>query len=433
MRLLTFVYVLGLAATASGMRPATVNDDVIYALISAGKCRDARLEIQAAQNRTQFLSTPQGKGYYAASLCFSPPQDLDESDINNALLHIEAALSQLQNGNPDLAQWLQLVRSRCHHAEGQIMRTVAERHLSTYSGKIRWQCTANASPSLIEYGRGSGTLPWTPIVPLKGATTRTGVSTPSVPEELVSRAKLEHVGRPPQVVVCSPFLALSSSRDPQSICKAASDFYAYFLKSYSVDTPGGWIVIQHYDNAADIQAHSRRMGGPPCPGLFGYFDWRSQTIVFRAEPGRFGTLQHELTHALVFWDLPLAPRWFEEGLAALYENTDRDYQSLPNPWREEILKGIPDPGTVFFHTVLRMSPLGFEEDPKWSTTCRAVLMRIQKQGDLPGLYKEFHDDPDHLCFRVKPGVPPSEAPLASFPQAITESWEALVRRHLVRP
>jgi hypothetical protein len=429
MRLLTLLQILSLATGTFGTAPTNVNEDEINRLFSAGKCREARLRIQNAQNRDQFLSTPQGKAYYAASLCFSSPQQLDGSDINNALAHTEAALAQLRNGNPDFVQWIKLVvQNQCHRAQQQLARNQTEKRFAAYSGKIGSHCTANASPSLIEYRPGSEALPWTPIVSLPSATARIGVSTLSVPEELLARAKREHVGQPPQVAECSPFLALSASEDPQSICKAASDFYAYFLKTYSADPPSGWIVIQHYDNAADIQAHAKERGGPACPGLFGYFDWRYQTIAFRAQPGLFGTLQHELTHALVFWDLPLAPRWFEEGLAALYENTDRAYQGLQNPWRQQILEHVPDPEATFFHNVLSLGPLEFEENPEWSTICRALLMRMQKQGDLPGLYKELHHDPDHLCFRVNP-----EAPLASFPQPITESWEALVRRHLVRP
>jgi len=83
--------------------------------------------------------------------------------------------------------------------------------------------------------------------------------------------------------------------------------------------------------------------------------------VFRAPPGFFGTFRHELVHAPMFWDMPL-PRWFDEGLAALHENTDRDYRGLPNPWRL-----IDD-----------FRSLGMDRPPWWGidVPSRSVLARL---------------------------------------------------------
>jgi peptidoglycan hydrolase-like protein with peptidoglycan-binding domain len=47
----------------------------------------------------------------------------------------------------------------------------------------------------------------------------------------------------------------------------------------------------------------------------------------------YGTLLHELIHALVEADFPTAPAWLNEGLASLYERTQ---------WREQKLHGLPN-------------------------------------------------------------------------------------------
>jgi hypothetical protein len=127
--------------------------------------------------------------------------------------------------------------------------------------------------------------------------------------------------------------------------------------------------------------------------MLGYYDWHRQTIAFRAQAGLFGTLQHELTHALIFWDIPMSPRWFEEGLAALYENTDKNYQGIPNPWRDAVLKrlGNPKVDPTYFTRVLEMDTLYYEHSADGSTLSRALMMRLQGCGDLAALYRNIRE------------------------------------------
>ena len=51
---------------------------------------------------------------------------------------------------------------------------------------------------------------------------------------------------------------------------------------------------------------------------FGYYSPSSRTLVMNINTGT-GTLVHELTHALVVYDFPRQPTWFNEGLASLHE------------------------------------------------------------------------------------------------------------------
>lgn len=51
---------------------------------------------------------------------------------------------------------------------------------------------------------------------------------------------------------------------------------------------------------------------------YGYYTPASRTLVMNINTGG-GTLVHELTHALIVYDFPSLPTWFNEGLASLHE------------------------------------------------------------------------------------------------------------------
>jgi len=80
------------------------------------------------------------------------------------------------------------------------------------------------------------------------------------------------------------------------------------------------------------------------PPLFGYYRPLDRALVLNLETGG-GTLLHELTHALMAFDFPQAPTWFQEGLAALHEQcrfrraADGTLwlEGLPN-WRGAVLR-----------------------------------------------------------------------------------------------
>ena len=52
--------------------------------------------------------------------------------------------------------------------------------------------------------------------------------------------------------------------------------------------------------------------------MYGYYKPQQRTLVMNISTGG-GTLVHELTHALIDFDFPLVPDWFNEGLASLHE------------------------------------------------------------------------------------------------------------------
>ena len=67
--------------------------------------------------------------------------------------------------------------------------------------------------------------------------------------------------------------------------------------------------------------HAKRLDGRENANYHGYYQRTDRRIVLNISTGN-GTLAHELTHALAHFDFPNMPEWFDEGLAALHEESE---------------------------------------------------------------------------------------------------------------
>ncbi len=106
---------------------------------------------------------------------------------------------------------------------------------------------------------------------------------------------------------------------------------AYFDKS-----PGAPITILLFSGEQSYNRFAKHLFGEEGISVYGYYKSDQRTLVMNIETGG-GTLVHELTHALVDFDFPQVPDWFNEGLASLYEQCrflpdDAGLEGLPN-WR----------------------------------------------------------------------------------------------------
>ncbi len=422
------------AAPAVAAEP--VSEEALRPLINAGECRAARLLIEHASNRDAFLGTPKGKAIYAASLCFSDPKELEASQVSSAITFTELARTEFSRTTPPPADWIDwtiATGAQCTRLLQQAARGQGGSRRSEYAGKIGGRCGQNPSSDFLRWAtrpRNEGevlqTFTWTPILPALPGGTPSAEKPPAPPAALMAGVAREHVESNARVAACAPFLVVSSTQDPATVCVHATDFLGYFRRTYAISPPAGWITIHHYSTGPALERHAQALGGPACRGLFGYYDFRRQAVAFWAPAGSYGTLQHEMTHALFFWDFPLAPRWFEEGLAALYENTDRRYVGLPNPWREEILRRVRDPEARFFDTVLPRGTVEFELEPEPATLARAIMMKIQVRGHLPRLYEDLRSQ-----VAGNPGLAMTEVVREGSPgPARVAEWKEMVRRAL---
>ncbi|MBL7133847.1 MAG: hypothetical protein ISS78_07100 [Phycisphaerae bacterium] len=125
--------------------------------------------------------------------------------------------------------------------------------------------------------------------------------------------------------------------------------------------------------------------------FFGYYTSASRTLVMNIDTGT-GTLVHELTHALIVYDFPNLPTWFNEGLGSLHEQCivgETRITGCEN-WRLPALqKAIAD------DTLRPLSDLVARRD-FYGALCglnyaqaRYFVMYMQQQGVLKKFYTHF--------------------------------------------
>lgn len=90
------------------------------------------------------------------------------------------------------------------------------------------------------------------------------------------------------------------------------------LASYFDRQPDQPITVLLYDSADIYDAEAKRLFGDEKLSPYGYYKPARRTLVMNIATGG-GTLVHELTHALIDFDFPDVPDWFNEGLASLHE------------------------------------------------------------------------------------------------------------------
>lgn len=124
-----------------------------------------------------------------------------------------------------------------------------------------------------------------------------------------------------QAIAHAPFvIAGDLSRDDleawhrQTIGPAAKAMAA----SYFDVAPSEPITVLLFSGEASYNHYAKELFGDEGISVYGYYKPRLRTLVMNIGTGG-GTLVHELTHALMDFDFPQVPDWFNEGLASLHE------------------------------------------------------------------------------------------------------------------
>ena len=195
----------------------------------------------------------------------------------------------------------------------------------------------------------------------------------------------------------SPFLVVMDSGEAvaqrwlvDTVQAAATRITAQYLDA----RPDKPIVIllfsgqEHYRKACKEQLN---MTEPP---YFGFCrpEGGGSLMVMDIKTGG-GTLIHELTHALIAFDFPNIPDWFNEGMGSLYE------QSGYEPGR---LVGLVNWRLTGLQTALREKRLGSLEELTQGdfrgakmglnyAQARYLCLYMQNKGLLSGFYRAFRD------------------------------------------
>lgn len=144
---------------------------------------------------------------------------------------------------------------------------------------------------------------------------------------------------------------------------------------------------------AQFRQLARRWKSGVAPGYHGFYLRDRKLVALHWEAGS-GALAHELTHALAHADCPALPEWFDEGLAALYEEAEFDQPGRPlaglDNWRISIAgaalrdRRLPD-------LIDLSEPGAFSEgDLELNyATARTWLLFLQEQQLLKAYYQTF--------------------------------------------
>jgi hypothetical protein len=121
-----------------------------------------------------------------------------------------------------------------------------------------------------------------------------------------------------------------------TIVKAADAMWA----SYFQKKPDDAITVLLFRDESTYRSWAKKLYDDRDVAFYGYYKTGSHVLLMNISTGG-GTLVHELTHALIVYDFPDVPQWFNEGLASLHEqcNLGRDGITGLVNWR---LKGLLD-------------------------------------------------------------------------------------------
>lgn len=82
--------------------------------------------------------------------------------------------------------------------------------------------------------------------------------------------------------------------------------------------PSKPITVLLFEAEPSYNEYAKKLFDDEGVSVYGYYKPHLRTLVMNISTGG-GTLIHELTHALMAFDFPRVPDWFNEGLASLHE------------------------------------------------------------------------------------------------------------------
>lgn len=213
-------------------------------------------------------------------------------------------------------------------------------------------------------------------------------------EEL--RAKLGDACR---VLVRAPFVIGGDLNDDQLKSwyeRTISPAARAMATSYFDTSPDEPMTVLLFSTEASYEHYAHELYGDEGISVFGYYKPSLRTLVMNIDTGG-GTLVHELTHALMAFDFPGVPDWFNEGLASLHEQCrfrpdDAGIEGLVN-WRLPLLQKTIAAGRLRSIEDLTESDdfRGPLEGVNYSQA-RYLCLYLQERGLLEDFYEQFREN-----------------------------------------
>lgn len=229
---------------------------------------------------------------------------------------------------------------------------------------------------------------------------------PAVAEKcpLAAAALRRNLGDECALLVRAPFVLAGdlTERELQTWHEATIAPAARALaRSYFRTAPTAPITILLFRGEESYRRYARHLFHDVDVSVYGYYRPAERTLVMNIGTGG-GTLVHELTHALIDFDFPNVPDWFNEGLASLHEQcrfrpNETGLEGLPN-WRlpklQEALRAdrLRPLEDLFAADDFRGADVGLNY-----AQARYFCLLLQERGQLSEFYRRLRaaqrDDP----------------------------------------
>ncbi len=194
---------------------------------------------------------------------------------------------------------------------------------------------------------------------------------------------------PPFVIVGNmPRRTVRAYADHTIVAAAEAMWADYFRKK-----PDKVIRILLFKDEKSYRYWAKKLLGDEKVSYFGYYRSWDRTMVMNIGTGG-GTLVHELTHALIVYDFPDVPTWFNEGLGSLHEQCRIRPKGIIGyvNWRLPALKTAIRRGTLrpLRELVTRRDFRGKLMGLNYAQA-RYFVMYMQKRGLLGKFYEYFRE------------------------------------------
>ena len=189
---------------------------------------------------------------------------------------------------------------------------------------------------------------------------------------------------------------LNESETEQIVNNTIDRAVECFYNDYFSARPTEVTTIFLFKDDATYRYWAKKLYDDTDLSRFGYYKPYSRVMLMNINTGT-GTLVHEMTHALVRYDFPDIPSWFNEGLGSLYERCSLNNGNILGyvNWR---LPDLQEAIQESSYTSLNKLTATNEDEFYGSRSgfnyaqARYLCMYMQEKGILKKFYKTFRDN-----------------------------------------
>jgi hypothetical protein len=248
--------------------------------------------------------------------------------------------------------------------------------------------------------QGAVLLPDVELMPALPAPANSGQELSAACEH-VARELRKHLNPDCRVIVRVPFV-LGGDLPESELDRYHAETIVPTARALSVAyvdrEPNQPITLLLFAVEASYHEHAQRLDGRRVVDYHGYYEREQRRALLNIATGA-GTLAHELTHAWVHSDFERMPEWFDEGLAALHEESEFSADGLQLighvNWRlYYLLEALAADQLEPLAGLVALGKVRGGHEAVDYAHARYVCLYLQQRGLLPAFYRKFRSSVD---------------------------------------